>query len=50
MLPVIVPMDQAKLPGTLDVNVILGPVPVQVLAVAELVIMGRGLTVTVAET
>ena len=46
MLPVIVPMVQAKLLGALEVNVILGPVPLQVLAIAGLVTAGFGLTVT----
>ena len=48
MLPVIVPIVQAKLPGTLDVSAILGPVPLHMVAVAEFVIAGIGLTVTVA--
>jgi hypothetical protein len=47
MLPVIVPIVQAKLLGALDVKVIFGPVPLQVLAVGELVTIGVGLTVTV---
>jgi hypothetical protein len=42
--PVIVPTVQVKLLGELAVKVILGPVPLQVLAVAELVIAGLGLT------
>ena len=46
ILPVIVPMVHAKLLGTLEVNVIFGPVPLQVLAVAALVTAGVGLTVT----
>jgi hypothetical protein len=40
-------MVHAKLLGALEVNVIFGPVPLQVLAVAELVTAGIGLTVTV---
>ena len=47
MPPVIVPMVQAKLLGALDVKVIFGLVPLQVLAVAGLVTVGVGLTVTV---
>ena len=47
MPPVIVPIIQAKLLGALDVKAILGPVPLQVLAVAGLVTIGVGLTVTV---
>ena len=42
MLPVIVPIVHAKLLGKLDVNVIFGPVPLQVLTVAELVTDGMG--------
>ena len=45
--PVIAPIVQAKLLGALDVKVIFGPVPLQVLAVEELVTIGVGLTVTV---
>lgn len=45
--PVIVPMIQVKLLGTLAVRLILGLVPLQVDVVAELVIVGAGLTVTV---
>ena len=45
--PVIVPIVHAKLLGTLDVNAIFGPVPLQVPAVGELVTIGVGLTVTV---
>ncbi len=47
MPPVIAPIVQAKLLGTLDINVIFGLVPLQVLAVGELVTIGSGLTVTV---
>jgi hypothetical protein len=45
--PVIVPTVQLKLPGTLDVNTIFGLVPLQVLAIGELVTIGVGRTVTV---
>jgi hypothetical protein len=45
--PVIIPIVQVKLPGILDVSVIFVPVPLQILAVAELVTAGAGLTVTV---
>jgi hypothetical protein len=47
MLPVIVPIAQANVLGALDVNVIFGPVPLQVLAVVALVTAGFGFTVTV---
>jgi hypothetical protein len=47
MPPVIVPIVHAKLLGALDVKVIFGPVPLQMLAAAELVTVGVGLTVTV---
>jgi hypothetical protein len=47
MPPVIAPIVQAKLLGALDVKVILGPVPLQVIAVEGLVTVGVGLTVTV---
>jgi hypothetical protein len=47
MPPVIVPIVQEKLLGTLDVNAIFGPVPLQILAVAGLVTVGVGFTVTV---
>jgi hypothetical protein len=47
MLPMIDPIVQAKLLGALDVKVIFGPVPLQMLAVVELVTIGIGLTVTV---
>jgi hypothetical protein len=47
MPPVIAPIVQVKLLGTLDVKVIFGPVPLQILAVAGLVTVGAGLTVTV---
>lgn len=45
--PVTVPIVHEKLLGVLDVNAILGPVPLQELAVGELVTIGVGLTVTV---
>ena len=45
--PVIVPIVHVKLLAALDVNAILGPVPLQVVAVAALVTAGRGLAVTV---
>jgi hypothetical protein len=45
--PVIVPIVQVKVLGVLAVKLILGPVPLQVLAVFELVTVGFGLTVTV---
>jgi hypothetical protein len=48
MLPVIVPVVQVKLLGTLDVNAIFVPVPLHMVAVAEFVTEGMGLTVTVA--
>ena len=41
------PIVQTKLLGALDVKVIFGPVPLQMLAVGELVTIGVGLTVTV---
>ena len=47
MLPIMVPTVHAKLPGTLEVNAMLGPVPLHVLAIGEFVTIGRGLTVTV---
>ena len=47
MPPVIVPTVQAKLLGALDVKVIFGPVPLQILTVAGLVTAGVGFTVTV---
>jgi hypothetical protein len=47
MLPVMVPNVQTKLLGALDVKVIFGPVPLQVIAVAAFVIAGIGLTDTV---
>jgi hypothetical protein len=47
MPPVIAPIVQVKLLGVLDVKMILGPVPLQVLAVEGLVTDGVGLTVTV---
>jgi hypothetical protein len=45
--PVIVPIVHVNVLGTLDVNMIFGPVPLQVFAVAALVTIGVGLTVTV---
>ena len=45
--PVIVPIVQAKPLGTLEVKAIFGLVPLHVVAVAELVTAGLGLTVTV---
>jgi hypothetical protein len=45
--PVIVPIVHAKLLAVLAVNPIFGPVPLQIVAVAELVTTGVGLTVTV---
>ena len=47
MPPVIVPIVQANVLGILDVNVIFGPTPLHVVAVAPLVTTGAGLTVTV---
>ena len=44
--PVIVPTVHAKVLGVLAANAILGPVTSQVLAVAEFVTTGVGLTVT----
>jgi hypothetical protein len=45
--PVIVPIVQEKLLGTLAVKLILGPVPLQVVAVFAVVTVGDGFTVTV---
>ena len=45
--PFIVPIVQVKLLGVLEVNEILGPLPLQVFALALLVTEGEGLTVTV---
>ena len=51
LAPVTVPVPaavvQLKVLGVLDVKLILGDVPLQVIAVAELVTTGFGLTVTV---
>lgn len=47
MPPTIVPTVQVKLLGTVEVREILGPDPLQVLALVELVTVGAGLTVTV---
>jgi len=45
--PVIVPMVHANVLGTLAVKAILGPVPLQVIAVLAVVTTGLGFTVTV---
>jgi hypothetical protein len=45
--PVIVPMVQPKVLGTEAVNEILGPVPLQIVAVLSDVTEGFGFTVTV---
>jgi hypothetical protein len=45
--PVTVPIVHAKLLGALAVNVIFGPVPLQIEVVAALVTAGLGFTVTV---
>lgn len=47
MLPVIVPGVHIKVLGTLAVNEILGSVPLQILAIALVVIAGAGFTVRV---
>lgn len=47
ILPVFVPMVQLKLLAALDVNVIAGAVPLQIVEVKALVNAGSGLTVTV---
>ena len=47
MLPVIVPIVHVKVQGVLDDKLILGPVPLHVLAVFAFVTTGVGLTVTV---
>ena len=47
ILPTIVPTVHVKVPGTLEVNAIPGPVPLHVLAVAKLVTTGVGSTVTI---
>ena len=47
ILPVIAPTVQVKLLGILEVRLIFGLVPLQALAVVELVTTGAGLTVTV---
>jgi hypothetical protein len=44
--PVITPIVHANVLGTLEVNAILGLVPLQVVAVAALVTVGVGFTVT----
>jgi hypothetical protein len=45
--PVFVPIVHAKVLGALAVNVMLGPVALQIVAVAEFVTTGVGLTVIV---
>jgi hypothetical protein len=47
ILPVIVPMVHANVLGTLAVKEMLGPVPLQIVAVLALVTAGLGFTVTV---
>ena len=47
MPPVIVPIVQLNVLATLAVKLILGPVPLQVVAVVAVVTAGLGLTVTV---
>jgi hypothetical protein len=47
MPPVMVPIVHVKVLGMFAVNVIFGPVPLQVLAVGELVTEGMGFTVSV---
>jgi hypothetical protein len=47
MPPVTAPIVQAKVPGTLDVSIILGPLPLQAAAVIALVTTGAGLAVIV---
>ena len=47
MLPETLPMVQAKLLATLEVNVIFGLLPLHVVAVAVLVTKGTGFTVIV---
>jgi hypothetical protein len=47
ILPVLVPNVHAKVLAALAVRLILGLVPLQVLALVEVVIAGVGLTVTV---
>ena len=45
--PVIVPIVHAKLLGVVEVNEMLGPIPLHVLAVGAFVTVGEGFTVTV---
>ena len=47
MLPVIAPTVQLKLLAVLAVNAMFGPIPLQVLALADVVTNGTGFTVTV---
>ncbi len=47
IFPVIVPIDQLKVLGVLDVRLMLVPTPLQAVAVAELVTNAVGFTVTV---
>jgi hypothetical protein len=47
MPPVIVPTVQSKVLGALAVNVMFGPVPLQIAAVAVFVTTGLGFTVIV---
>ncbi len=47
IFPVIVPIDQLKVLGVLEVRLMLVPTPLQVEAVVELVTKGVGFTVTV---
>ena len=49
MFPVIVPIVQLKALDILDVSVILGPLPLQILTVGKFVTKGAGFTVTVME-
>ena len=44
--PVIVPIVHEKLLATLAVKLIFGPVPLQIVAVAAVVTVGEGFTVT----
>jgi hypothetical protein len=45
--PVMVPIVHEKVLGAVDVNAMLGPVPLHILTVARLVTSGLGLTVTI---
>ena len=49
ILPVLLPTVQLKLLGTVEDNEILGLLPLQVVAVAVLLTIGIGFTVTVIE-